>query len=308
MGRKKVQAPKPRDYKQEMLDAMSAQEAIQPRLLALEEQYTPLYQALQEKGIGTGVQTMGRLFGQAQGISGGLQSQFLGMQAPIYGKVGQASLEAYQQSLDPQTKGIYASMMQSAQNELAAGRNLTPEMQKLAEQSARQAMAARGLSGNQAVAQEVLNSYQLGQMREDRARQFGAGMYAAGLAQTQSANAMYGMPLMQQMAAFSPAGLVQGGSGLYTGMGAQIFQPESQYNAQLITANRKEAMDAQIANAQSSSALTGGILKAVGTIGGAMVGGPMGAAMGASLFGGGTPKSGSGGSGSTWNPNTLMHE
>lgn len=309
MGRSKVKAPPPRDYKQEMLDAMSAQEAIQPRLLALEEQYTPLYQQLQEKGIGGGINTMGRLFGQAQGISGGLQSQFLGMQAPIYGQVGKASMEAYQQSLDPQTRGIYASMMQSAQNDLNAGRGLTPEMEKFAQQSARQAMAARGLSGNQAIGQEVLNNYQLGQMREDRARQFGAGMYAAGLAQTQSANAMYGMPLMQQMAAFSPAGLVQGGSGLYSGMGAQIFQPESQYNAQLITANRKEAMDAQIANAQSKSALTGGILKAVGTIGGAMLGGPMGAAMGASLFGGGgTQTSGSGGPGSTWNPDTLMHE
>ena len=282
MGSKKIKAPPPRDYKQEMLDAMSAQEAIQPRLLALEQQYTPQYLKLMEQGISSGVEGMGRLFGQAQGISGGLQQNYLGMQAPIYGQVGEAAMGAYQRSLDSGTRGIYASMQQSAQNDLAAGRNLTPEMERLAQQSARSAMAARGLSGNQAIGQEVLNSYQLGQFREDRARQFGAGMYSAGLAQTQSANAMYGMPLMQQMAAFSPAGLVQGGSGMYTGMGAQIFQPESQYNSALIGANRQEAMQVKMANQQASNSLTNSIIGGVATIGGAMItGGASVAAAGA---------------------------
>ena len=256
---------------------MSAQEAIQPRLLALEQQYTPLYQQLQEQGISGGVASMGRLFGQAQGISGGLQSEFLGMQAPIYGQVGKASLEAYQQSLDPQTRGIYASMMQSAQGDLNAGRSLTPEMEKFAQQSARQAMAARGLSGNQAIGQEVLNNYQLGQMREDRARQFGGGMYAAGLAQTQSANAMYGMPLMQQMSAMSPAGLVQGGAGLYGSMGAKLFQPESQYQAQMISANQQNQMSAQQANAQSSAGMMGGLMGAAGSFLGSKAGGALAA-------------------------------
>jgi len=262
MGAKKIAAPAPRDYKQEMLDAMSGQEAIQPRLLELERQYTPQYLQLMEQGISSGVEGMGRLFGQAQGISGGLQQNYLGMQAPIYGKVGEAAMGAYQQSLDSGTRGIYASMQQSAQNDLSAGRNLTPQMQQLAQQSARQAMAARGLSGNQAVVQEMMNTYQMQDARENRSRQFGAGMYAAGLAQTQSANAMYGMPLMQQMAAFSPAGLVQGGSGMYSGIGAQIFQPESQYNSAIIGANRQEAMSVKMANQQAQNAFTNGLINA----------------------------------------------
>jgi len=276
MGSKTISAPAPRDYKQEMLDAMAGQEAIQPRLLELEKQYTPLYQQLQQQGISGGINSMDSLYRQAQGISGGLQSNYLGMQAPVYGQVGQAAMGAYQQSLDAGTKGIYASMQQSAQSDLAAGRNLTPQMQQLAQQSARQAMAARGLSGNQAVGQEVLNSYQLGQMREDRSRQFGAGMYSAGLAQTQSANAMYGMPLMQQMSAYSPAGLVQGGSGLYTGMGAQIFRPESQYNSQLTSANRQEQMQAQMANQQAQAGMMGGLMKMGGSILGGMASGGTG--------------------------------
>lgn len=261
---------------------MSAQAAIQPRLLELERQYTPEYIKLQEQGIGYGTQAMGRLLGQAQGVSAGLQSDFLGMQAPLYGQLGQAAQGAYRQTLDPNAMGLYNSLMQSAQADLAAGRNLSPQEQQLAQQTARQAMAARGLSGNQAIGQEVLNTYQMQNARENRARQFAGSMYDAGTAQANTAMSMYGQPLMSQMAGLSPASLVQGGSGMYGSMGAQLFQPESQYNANLITANRKEAMDAAIANAQSKNALTSGLLGAAATVGGAFLGNPaLGSMLGA---------------------------
>jgi hypothetical protein len=91
---------------------------------------------------------------------------------------------------------------------------------------------------------------------------------------------MYGNTMLGQAAAMSPVGMYS------LGQTGNIFQPESQYNAQLITANRQEAMQAQMANAQSRAGLTSGILGAVGTIGGAMLGGPMGAALGGSLMGG----------------------
>jgi hypothetical protein len=72
------------------------------------------------------------------------------------------------------------------------------------------------------------------------------------------------------------------------GLGAQLFQPESQYNAQLVTANRKEAMDAQIANAQSRNALTSGLMGMAGAVGGAFLGNP-------ALFGATTALGGGGG-------------
>ncbi len=253
---------------------MSAQEAIQPRLLALEQQYTPEYLKLQEQGIGYGTQAMGRLLGQAQGVSAGLQSDFLGMQAPLYGQVGQAAQTAYRQTLDPQAMGLYNSLMQSAQTDLSAGRNLTPQMQQLAQQTARQAMAARGLSGNQAVAQEVLNSYQLQDAREARARQFAGSMYDAGTAQANTAMTMYGQPLMTQMAGYSPASLVQGGAGMYGSMGAKLFEPESQYNAALITANQQNQMQAQMANAQSRAGLMSGLMGMAGMMGGGLLSNP----------------------------------
>lgn len=273
------------------MDAMSAQEAIQPRLLALEQQYTPLYQQLQQQGIGSGIQTIGNLYGQAGQITGGLQKQILDTQSPLYGQMGQAAMGAYQQTLDPRTMGLYNSLVSSAQSDLNAGRNLTPEQQRLAQQSARAAMTARGLGGNQAVAQEVLNTYQMQNAREDRARQFAGSMYDAGTAQANQAYSMYGTPLMSQMNAVSAGGLLGAGASLYGSMGAKLFEPESQYNAQLITSNRQEQMQAQMANAQAKAGLMSGLMGMAGSIGGAFLGNPalgsmLGGAVGGATGGG----------------------
>jgi hypothetical protein len=60
--------------------------------------------------------------------------------------------------------------------------------------------------------------------------------------------------------------------GMSTGLGAQIFQPESQYNSALIGANRQEAMSVKMANQQASNSFTnaivGGAFKVAGAIAG----------------------------------------
>jgi hypothetical protein len=86
----------------------------------------------------------------------------------------------------------------------------------------------------------------------------------------------YGSQLIGQSANYSPAGLYGNAYQMSQGLGAKIFQPESQYNAGLITANRKEAMDAQIANAQARSGLMSGLLGAGGAIIGGMASGSTG--------------------------------
>ena len=50
------------------------------------------------------------------------------------------------------------------------------------------------------------------------------------------------------------------------GLGAQIFQPESQYNANLVTANQSNEMQARMATASNKSALTGAILGGVSSV------------------------------------------
>lgn len=301
---KKQRGPAPRNYLQEMQDALASQANIQGNLLALESQYTPRYQELQRSTLSGQMGTLGSLYEEAGALSQGLQGQYLGMQAPLFGQVGRASMDAYQQSLDPSTRGLYSTMMQSAQSDLAAGRELTPEMQRLSQQSARAAMAARGLQfGNQAVAQEVLNSYNMGQARQDRARQFASTMYNAGTNQASNAYQMYGQPLMAGMNTISPMGLLGTSGQMASGLGTTIFQPESEYNAALQSANQGVQTQISSANAQARAGWSSGLMNMVGSLGGAYLRNP-------NLVGGTqTPQlSGSGGTGSTWNPNTLMHE
>lgn len=271
---KKQSAPPPRSYLGEMQSALAGQSSIQGQLLDLERQYTPQYQDLQRTTLQGQMGTLGSLYRDAGSLSSGLQSDYLGMQAPIYGQVGEASMAAYQQSLDPATRGLYSSMMQSAQADLNAGREMTPQMQQMAQQSARQAMAARGLSGNQAVAQEVMNSYQMQNAREDRARQYAGGMYNAGVGQTQAAMGLYGNPLMTQLNAVSPTALLGTAGQMAQGLGTKIFQPESQYNAALQSSNQGVATQIASANAQAQAGWASGMMGMAGSLGGALLKNP----------------------------------
>lgn len=284
MGAKKISAPAPRDYKQEMLDAMAGQEAIQPRLLQLERQYQPEYQKLQQEMMDRQMSYQLDSYGKAIPRSAELSGQFAQAMQPVYGQIGLAAQDAYRTGLGASTMGLYDKLNASANADLQSGRQLDPKQQQAAEQTARMAMAARGLSGNQAVAQEVMNTYQMQNAREDRARQFAGQVYGIGQGNFQNAMATYGNSMLNQANAYSPANLYNSAYNMSQGLGAQIFNPESQYNANLVTANRKEAMDVKIANAQSKSALTSGLLGAAGAIGGAFLGNPalFGATTGAS--------------------------
>jgi hypothetical protein len=275
MGSKEVKTPPPRSYQQEMMDAMSAQEAIQPRLLALEQQYLPMYQKLQQEMMDKQLGFQMESYQKAIPKSAELSSMYASAMTPVFGQIGEQSMQAYRQGLGSETMGLYDQMVKSANSDLQAGRGLTPEMEKLAQQSSRQAMAARGLTGNQAIAQEVLNSYQMSDARENRARQFAGSVYGVGQQNLGQAMSMYGNSMMTQANAYSPANMYGNAYNMSQGLGAQIFQPESQYNAQLISANRKEQMDAQIANAQNSAGIMGGLIGAAGSFLGTKAGAAM---------------------------------
>lgn len=274
---------------------MNAQAAVQPRLLELERQYAPQWQQLQSENQIRGMQLMQDAYGQSIPRSAELSQQYAEAMQPAFAGIGTSARNAYNATLDPSVSGLMGALGQQATADLARGTALSPEEQQIANQSARMAMAARGLSGNQAVAQEVLNNYNLGQARQNAARQFAGSVYGMGQGAAQQAMGMYGNNMLNAAQAYSPAAMYGSVAQMNQGLGAQLFQPESQYNASLITANRKEAMDAQIANAQSSNGLMSGVLGAVGTIGGAMLGGPMGAALGSKLLGGAAGGGGGGG-------------
>lgn len=276
---KKISAPTNRSYLGEMSDALSSQAAIQDRLIGLESQYTPQYQQLQKTTLMGQMGTLQSLYSDAIPQSMELQSQYAQAQAPIYGQVGQMASQAYQQTLDPQTKMLAAQMQQSALQDMAYGRELTPQQQQYAQQSARSAMAARGLSGNQAVAQEVLNSYQQGNQREDRARAYANQVYQGGIQQAGQAMGLYGSPLLANMNAVSPTGMIAQAQSMQQGLGAKLFQPESQYNAGVYGANQSNQTQTALANAQIAAGQQSGLMSMVGQLGGAYLGN-------ANLFGG----------------------
>lgn len=273
MGAKKIGAPKPRDYKQEMLDSLNAQGAVQPRLLELERQYAPQWQQLQNENQIRGMQLMQDAYGQSIPRSAELSQQYAEAMQPAFASIGTSARNAYNATLDPSVSGLMGVLGQQASADLARGTALSPEEQQQSQQAARMAMAARGLSGNQAVAQEVLNNYNLGQARQNAARSFAGSVYGLGQNAAQQAMGMYGGTMIGAAQNFSPASMYGNVANMSQGLGAQLFQPESQYNANLITANRKEAMDVKIANQQASNAMRMGIISTVGQVAGAAMGG-----------------------------------
>ena len=81
---------------------------------------------------------------------------------------------------------IEARLQQDAESELALGRSLSPEQAREATQSARAAMAARGLGTSMAgSAAEILNRDAYGTARQDQRRAFASGVNQMDLARRQ---------------------------------------------------------------------------------------------------------------------------
>lgn len=271
----KIKAPAPRSYMDEMQSALNAQAGIQGNLINLERKYTPQWQQLQQENLMGAMGNINALYGSAIPQSEALSNQMAASQGRVYAGIGQQARNAYNATLDPTTAGLYSSLAGQAASGLASGRNLSDQETRMAQGSARAAMAARGMQmGNQAIAAEVLNSYNLANAREDRARQFAGQVYGIGQNNASQAMSMYGQPLMNQLGAISPTGMIGQAQGYNSGLGAKLFQPESQYNAALITANRQEQMQAQIANQQAKAGMISGVLGAVGSMGAGFLGNP----------------------------------
>lgn len=269
----KIDAPAERRYLNEMQSALEGQMGIQGKLLSAEKQYTPEWQAVQKQALMGGVGNLAGIYAQTNDQSMALQQQNLQGQGALYGQVGNFARNAYSNTLDPTTAGLYSTMASQAASGLADGRNLSEQEMRMAQGNARAAMAARGMQfGNQAIAAEVLNSYNLANQREDRARQYAGQVYGVGQQNAAQAYQMYGQPLMAQMNQFSTPTLLGQSQQLYGGLGAKLFQPESQYNAQIISANQQNKLQAEMANAQAQAGMISAGIGAIGMMGGGLLG------------------------------------
>ena len=269
----KVDAPAERGYLSEMQSALSGQRNIQGDVLSAEKQYTPEWQAIQKQALMGGIGNLASMYALSHDQSMALQEQNMRGMGQLYGQVGNYARNAYNATLDSTTAGLYNSMASSAASGLANGRNLSEQETRLAQQSARAAMEARGLQfGNQGVAAEVLNSYNLANAREDRARNYAGQVYGVGQNNAAQAMSMYGQPMMTQMNQFATPNLLNQSGQLYGSLGPKLFTPESQYNAQLVSANQQNQMQAQMANAQAQAGMISAGIGAIGMMGGGFLG------------------------------------
>mgnify|MGYP000729993214 CR=1 FL=1 len=144
---------------------------------------------------------------------------------------------------------ILSQLQAQAQEGLAAGSNLTPEQQRIAQQQARSAYASRGMgTSNRAIGAELLNQYGMGQQLQQQRQQF-AGQVAGQL--EQSGVPQYYQTTYQPMAQ-TLGGLAGQASGLMAG---KQFSPESQQASDIASQNAQGAFQASSANAANKSAM-----------------------------------------------------
>jgi hypothetical protein len=198
------------------------------------------------------------------GMSEAYSNDLMGM----YGRLGAQSTNSAINSLGAQGTANYNMFQQQAGEGLALGSSLSAQDTNAAQQSARAAMAARGLGGNQAVGQEVLNSYQLGNQRQQQRQQMAGQAYQmAGQQQAFGANA-YMAPAVAGGEMFGLQNMMGATQNSFNNLGGQFLQPESQYLAN-IRANR---MQQENANNAASATRSAGIMGAVGSVAGAYLG------------------------------------
>ena len=276
-GSAKTPAPNPQaDYNQylnEARNALKVQSVVLPEQAVLEERITPTLINTRMAGVGATAQGLLGLYGNLYQPAQQLQQRYATDQLSMLGGLGAQSTQAALGSLDATTRGIYSTFGQQALSDLQAGTSLTAAETTQAQQAARAAASARGLSfSRQGSDLEILNTYNMGQRRLAQRQGVAQAAYQMGVGQQAFGAQAYLSPAYAGSQQYSLTGLAGGASGMYADVGSSPFlQPESQYLAN-IRANRIQMETAiQSANASRSGGILGGALQAAGTIGGAMI-------------------------------------
>ena len=257
--------PPPRSYFGEMDEALDAQGRVLPKIITQEGIAQDAYRGLQERGLMGQMGSLRNLYDAYTPMAADVSGRSLSAMSPIYQQASAGARDAYVAGMAPGSYGLLNSMIGSAQGDLNAGTSLTPEAQDYAAQAARRAMAARGLTGNQAIQQEVLNTYQMGQARQDRARQFAGAAYGLGSGLSGQAAQTYGNVMLSNI--MSPTGMLGAAGTMIGAQGPQFTQAESQYMAGVKGQEYNTAAQANMAKAQAMAGIGSGFMSMAGSLG-----------------------------------------
>lgn len=274
MGSTKVQAPPPRDYYKEMSDTIRAQIDLAPKMMEAERGLVPQWQALQKQQMLAQADNLKSFYREVMGDSADLLTQYGTKFAGALTPIAASSRQTYEAGLGGGA-ALQNKMRSQAMSDLEAGTGLTQEMTTQAQQMARAAASARGLvNTNRAIGAEVLGGYQLGQQRQDKARLFANQVLGNDVTIAGNAYQQYGSPLVQSgMSALSPMGLAGQAMQYNSSLGPTYLQPESQYAANLSSANYNAQMQARVATAQNNASMWGGLIGGLGSAAGGLAGG-----------------------------------
>jgi len=269
MGSTKVQAPPPRDYYKEMQDTIRAQIDMAPLLLENERKLVPQWQQLQMEQMRSQANNLRTFYGEVMDPFAQLAGDYArSMGQYAMEPLGLSTRKAYEASLGGGQE-LQNLMRKQAMDDLNAGTSLTPEMQRMAQQASRSASTARGLTNsNLGIADEVLNSYNLGLQRQNLARTFATTVLGNDMSIAGNAYNQYGSPMMAgMMQGFSPTGIATSALGLNQNLGPQYLRPESQYASNIYQSNYNADLQARVASAQNKAGVIGGAMSMIGDIG-----------------------------------------
>jgi hypothetical protein len=172
------------------------------------------------------------------------------------------------QALSPEQAAVVGGAQAEAERAYAAAQGVTPEQQRMYQQTAREgAQAAGRVGGNYAIASEIMG-------REDIMARKRAEAAQAGTLAFDMASQFYTQPGLQLLGS-QPLSYQVGNQMMGLGLDAigagkpQLFDVGSALN--LGAANRQNIVGAGAANAQSSATRNAGMMAAGGAVAGAAI-------------------------------------
>jgi hypothetical protein len=210
-----------------------------PAFLGLQGQYTPQFM---QQGFGFGGQALTGLMGLQQQAGMGAAQQMADLRAQELGDMtGQTSMfRNLAGALSPEQAAMVQASQDEANRATASAQGVTPQEQRMYQQTAREAAQAFGrLGGNAAIASEVMGREKV--LAQKRAEAAGARERAFS-----QAGSFYTAPGLSMLGA-TPASYSAGTSLAGTGLGlGQSMGPELDYNLPLTLAReRAGALDAR---------------------------------------------------------------
>jgi hypothetical protein len=276
MGSTKIKQPAPRDSGEEYSSMLDTQIEYAPKLLELERQYAPQYAQLELDMLAQNLPQMTALYSQYMPELAAAEAA--NRRAMIEGDLQtiQDYSEDVRMAVDPQRTRLLDTLATQAEEGLALGSSISPEMEREFQQSVRAGQAARGFGygTNDIAAEAAFTAGQKDAMRQQRQA------FAGNVVNLRSSAGVD--PFMALLGRQSSAGGMIGGIGQQAqGMGAQGMQSAdfgmNPYFQDLYNTNYNAQLNVAMANANASNAMKGALIGGIGKVAGSIGGGLFGA-------------------------------